>query len=185
MDHIVSQRRPGLIERRAGILRKWLVAALFASWTPSALPAATIILVRHADRSSAMSADAALSPAGEERAKELARVLKDAGIQRIYVTEFLRTRQTAEPIAAMLHLEPVIIAQKDTDALVAKLQELGENETVLVVGHTNTIPLIIERLGAGPAPAMPDTEYDRLVVLFTFAQGKARMVTLRYGDIAQ
>jgi broad specificity phosphatase PhoE len=132
-----------------------------------------------------MSADALLSPAGEERAKLLAQVLKDAGIERIYVTEVRRTQQTAEPIATRLHLTPVVIAQNDTDALVSRLRKLGENETVLVVGHANTVPLIIERLGAGPVPAMPDAEYDRLTVLVTAAHGKAHVVTLRYGNMTQ
>jgi len=162
-----------------------LLAAIFAVWLPSVLPAATIILVRHAERSTAMSADALLSSAGEERARQLAQVLKDAGIQRIYVTEVRRTQQTAEPIAVRLHLTPVVIAQKDIDKLVGELMKLGENETVLVVGHTNTIPPIIERLGAGKAPPMADTEYDRLTVVFTPSGGKAHVVTLRYGNAAE
>ncbi|MGH9668373.1 MAG: histidine phosphatase family protein [Bryobacteraceae bacterium] len=62
------------------------------------------ILVRHAERSSAMSADAPLSPAGEERARQLAHVLQDAKVRRIYITEVQRTQQTAQPIASRLHL---------------------------------------------------------------------------------
>jgi broad specificity phosphatase PhoE len=165
--------------------RGLILAAIFAALLPSVLPAATIILVRHAERSAAMSADALLSPAGEERAMLLAQVLKDAGIQRIYVTEFRRTQQTAEPIATKLHLTPVVIVQNDKDALVSRLRKLGESETVLVVGHANTVPLIIERLGAGPVAAMPDAEYDRLTVVVTGARGKAHVVTLRYGNMTQ
>jgi phosphohistidine phosphatase SixA len=166
------------------MLQAALLAAVLSSWLPSALPAATIILVRHAERSAAMSADALLAPAGEERAILLAQILKDAAIQRIYVTEVRRTQQTAEPSAAKLHLTPIVIPQSDTDALVSQLQKLGDEETALVVGHANTVPLIVERLGAGPAPAMPDAEYDRLTVVFT-ANGKARAVTLRYGAVAE
>ena len=132
-----------------------------------------------------MSADALLSPAGEERAKLLAQLLKDAGIRRIFVTEVRRTQQAAAPIAAKLHLTPVVIAQKDTDALLSELRALSEDETVLVVGHANTVPLIIERLGAGSVPAMPDTEYDRLTVLFTASRDKPHVVTLRYGNATE
>lgn len=162
------------------MLRKIALAAIAGFWICSSLPAATIILVRHADRSSAMSADAPLSPAGEERAAQLALVLKDSGIRRIFVTELRRTRQTAQPIAIRLHLQPVIIPQQDTNALVTELRKLAPEETVLVVGHANTVPLIVDRLGAGPASPMADSEYDRLTVLFLDA-GKARAVTLRYG----
>ena len=185
MNGIASRRTRNRAGRRGGILRKELLAAIFAAWLPSLLSAATIIVVRHAERSSAMSADSLLSPAGEERAMQLAQVLKDAGIQRIYVTEVRRTQQTAEPIAARLHLTPVIIAQKDIDKLVSQLRNLGENETVLVVGHTNTIPLIIERLDGGKASPMGEAEYDRLTVLFTPSGGKAGVVTLCYGKPAE
>jgi len=59
-----------------------------------------------------MSADAPLSPAGNERARQFSRVLKDAKVQRIYVTDVQRTQQTAGPIAASLHIRPIVIAQK-------------------------------------------------------------------------
>ncbi len=163
--------------------RKALLLFLFTPWLPSVAPAATVILVRHADRSSAMTADALLSPAGEDRARQLSEVLKDAKIQHIYVTEVRRTQQTAEPIAARLHLKPIVIAQKDVDELVNQLRAADHDETILVVGHANTVPLIVNRLGAGPAPPMGDTEYDRLTVLFTRTGGKAHALTLRYGKV--
>jgi broad specificity phosphatase PhoE len=167
-----------------------VLAVLFSAWLPSAILAATIILVRHAERSGGMSADALLSPAGEERARQLSLVLKDSNIQRIYVTDVRRTQQTAEPIAARLHLTPIVIAKGDINALVSQLRKLGDDETVLVVGHADTVPLIIERLGGerlggASAPAFPDTEYDRLTVLVTGARGKAQVVTLRYGNVAE
>jgi phosphohistidine phosphatase SixA len=161
------------------LMKRLLFAALLAC---SSLRAATIIIVRHAERSTAMSTDAPLSAAGVTRAKLLAQMLRDAGVGRIFVTEVLRARQTAEPLAAQLHLTPVVIAQKDTDALLSQLRQLGENETVLVVGGTSTVPLIVERLGAGSAVAMPDSEYDRLTVLITSTNGKAHAVVLRYGE---
>jgi broad specificity phosphatase PhoE len=162
-------------------VRLALLAVLLSAWLPPGASAATIILVRHADRNSGMSADALLSPAGEERARQLSQVLKDAKIQRIYVTEVRRTQQTAEPIAGRLHLQPIVVAKKDIDALVGQLQKLGDNQTVLVVGHADTVPLIIQRLGGGGVPAFPDSEYDRLTVLVTGARGEAQVVTLRYG----
>ena len=129
-----------------------------------------------------MSADALLSPAGEQRARQLSDVLRDAKIQRIYVTEVRRTEQTAEPIAVRLHLKPMVIAKGDIDALVSRLRKSGVNETVLVVGHADTVPLIIERLGGGSVPAIRDDEYDRMTVLFLAPGGKAQLVTLRYGN---
>jgi broad specificity phosphatase PhoE len=149
--------------------------------TALSAPAATIIVVRHAERNAGMTADVLLNPAGEARARELARVLKDAKIGAIFTTEVRRTQQTAEPTAAQFHLQPVVIAAKDVDALVARLQALPDEETVLVVGHSNTVPLVVEKLG-GSVPALGDAEYDRMVVVVTKGRGKPAVVTLRYGD---
>src|SRR5580704_2282055 len=98
-------------------IRLALLIVLCFAWLPRVASAATIILVRHAERISAMSADSLLSPAGEERARQLSAVLKDAQIQRIYVTEVRRTQQTAAPIAERLHLTPIVVAKDDIDAL--------------------------------------------------------------------
>ena len=163
--------------------RRSLLAALTACWMPAAMSAATIIVVRHAERANAMTADAPLSPAGEERARVLAKALGDAGVRRIFVTEVRRVQQTAEPLAARLHLEPVVIPQKNTAELVKQLKALGDDETVLVVGHTTTIPAIVEGLGATVAP-VADAEYDRMVFVVT-GPGKAHVVTLRYGDMGK
>jgi broad specificity phosphatase PhoE len=162
-------------------VRLILLLALVYGWLSPGVSAATIILVRHAERISGMSADALLSPAGEERARQLSDVLKDAKIQRIYVTEVRRTQQTAQPIALRLHLKPIVVLKKDIDGLASQLRMAGENETVLVVGHADTVPLIIEGLGAGTIPAFRDAEYDRMTVVFVDSKGKAQVVTVRYG----
>jgi broad specificity phosphatase PhoE len=165
-------------------IRLALLLVFLCGWLPPAVSAATIILIRHAERVSTMSADALLTPAGEERARQLADVLKDANIQRIYVTDLRRTQQTAEPIAARLHLTPIVIAKKEMDALLGQLRKAGDNETVLVVGHSDTVPQIVERLGAGSVPPLREDEYDRMIVISLTARGEAQVVTLRYGNVS-
>src|SRR5688572_19017120 len=66
----------------------------------------TVILVRHAERVD-KDGDVPLIEPGFERAKELARVLADARVSAIYVTQWQRTLQTVEPLLAALKLEPV------------------------------------------------------------------------------
>ena len=68
----------------------------------------TVFLVRHAEKASA-AADAPLSAEGEKRAQCLATTLKDAGIKQIYVTDVLRTQQTAAPLASALKIKPTIL----------------------------------------------------------------------------
>jgi len=110
----------------------------------SALPAATIILVRHAERGRRYDLGRAHQLRGSGTRRRTLSGPKNTGIQRIFVTALLRTRQTAAPIAIRLHLEPVVIPPDDTDALVSQLRALNDDETALVVGHSNTLPLIVE-----------------------------------------
>src|ERR1044071_2657784 len=95
-----------------------------------------VILVRDAERAGGMAADVGLSEAGRCRAGALARMLADADIQKICITEVARTQQTADPLAETLKVRPEIVPAKDVEQLLAKLQTGG---TALVVGPSNTI----------------------------------------------
>jgi phosphohistidine phosphatase SixA len=69
----------------------------------------------------------------------------------IYVSTYKRSRETAAPLAARLRIEPTVYDPSDPEALVGSI--LRERGPVLVVGHSNTVPEIVERLGgARPAP---------------------------------
>jgi broad specificity phosphatase PhoE len=54
-------------------------------------------------------------------------------------------------------------------------------ETVLVVGHSNTIPAIIGALGGPAMPELCDAEYANLFVLSMPARGRPRLVRASYG----
>ena len=82
---------------------------------------AVAFLVRHADRLD-WSEDTRLSKAGEERARRLAALLKDAGITTIYTTEFQRTQKTAEPLAQILNIRPMIFHHTDYEGPVERIK---------------------------------------------------------------
>ncbi|MEP7347347.1 MAG: histidine phosphatase family protein, partial [Gemmatimonadaceae bacterium] len=52
-----------------------------------------VIVVRHAEKAGP-SGDVALSPMGEERARALLTVARQAGVSAVVTTQFQRTRQT-------------------------------------------------------------------------------------------
>ena len=60
-----------------------------------------VFLVRHAEKAN-VSADPKLSSAGKKRAEELVHVLRDANIEHVHSSDFIRTRNTAAPIAHSL-----------------------------------------------------------------------------------
>ena len=149
----------------------WMLAALVGA--AAAGPGRGIIfLVRHAERApGAMSEDAPLTDAGKTRAGRLADVLAKADVKTIFVTRFRRTQDTAQPLADLLHLTPTV--ESDTAQLVAKLKT-HLDETVLVVGHSDTVPDVIKAFG-GPAVTIGDDEFDALFVLVPATGALARL----------
>ncbi len=141
-------------------------------------PATTVILVRHAEKAS-NAPDAVLSPQGQQRAECLAHVLKDAGIKRIYVSDAKRTQQTADPLAKALGVKPVVVPAKDVNTLVRDVF-YGAGGNALVVGHSDTLPLLIVRLQAGKIPPLGENEYDGLYVLTVLEGSSTPVVKLRY-----
>ena len=148
--------------------------------------ATTVILVRHAEKAAEPAADPPLTPEGEVRARALIAVARDAGVTTIITTQFVRTKATAEPIANALHITPTVVdARAKTHA-----QDVAQNiltshagETVLVVGHSNTLPAIIAALGAGQVAPICDSEYDGLYVVTIPGSGggPAHVIRARYG----
>jgi broad specificity phosphatase PhoE len=178
-------------------LRTLLVLLAVTIPAAAAKPARTVFLVRHAERAAGMSAEVGLSEAGRCRAEVLAQMLArcraevlaqmlaDVGVKSIFATEVARTQQTAEPTAKNLHLKPEVVPAKDVAGLVKKVHTAASNGPVLVVGHSNTVPDIVSRLGGGAVPPIGDAEYDRLYVLTLTGSNQAAVVMLRYPGCAR
>jgi phosphohistidine phosphatase SixA len=138
----------------------------------------TIFLVRHAETPSA-APDASLSPAGEKRAGCLAKMLKEAGIKQIYVTDAKSTQQTAAPLAVALKLTPTVVPKKDPNTLIRDLLYSGGGN-ILVVGHDDTLPFVLARIKAGSVSPIGAGEYDRMFVTTVIEGGATQAGTLRY-----
>lgn len=150
----------------------------------------TVYLVRHAEKADAPAADPPLLEAGTKRAEELARTLSKAGIKTIYTSQFLRTKQTAEPLAKQLGIASTIIPVKMSatnrrELSSEYLAEVVERATsspggnVLIVGHSNTVPEIIKALGGDTVPTIDETVFDELFVVTVYARGKAKVAHLK------
>jgi broad specificity phosphatase PhoE len=145
----------------------------------------TVILVRHAERESLSTPDPQLTAAGRLRAQALLAVARDAGVQAIITTQFVRTETTAEPLAAALGIAPEIIpdtgARHASDVADAILKKHA-GQTVLVVGHGHTVPAIMRALGATtPAPKLCESRYDLLYVISVAPSTPARVLRTHYG----
>ena len=162
-----------------------LVLTLGAADAPQDGPL-TVILVRHAERAETPADDPPLSPQGQARAEELARVLAKAGVDAIYVSSLVRTGQTAAPLAKAAGLTPVTLPivenapQPYVEELVKRLRDGHWGQTVLVVSHSHTVAMIAEKLGA-PTGALGNV-YDRLfVITVPHGEGEPTLIAARYG----
>lgn len=144
--------------------------------------ATTFILLRHAETSGAGS-DPALSAAGQQRAAELVRVLKNVPVQAVYATSYLRTTQTAQPTATDKSLNVQTYDPFAPGPLTDAVLNAYQGQAVLIVGHSNTIPALLNVLtGTNDFAQIPDTQYDNLFIVSVFEKGRAKVTHLKYGN---
>ena len=122
-------------------------------------PPATYVM-RHLN-TSASERDPDLLPEGQRAAALLVGWFQREGARpvAIYVSDYKRTRQTAAPLAAALGLTPIVYDPADTPGLIARVR--AGPGSVLIVGHSNTVPDIIAGLGGTrPAPLVHENFGD-------------------------
>lgn len=147
----------------------------------------TVIVVRHGEKATDDPRDPSLSPAGQARAQALAEALADANVTAVFTTELKRTWLTADPLMTRANLS----AQKrpltggDVPAyardLAREILTQHAGKTVLVVGHSNTVPEIVKALSGDTVPVIDDSEYDNLFLVTVPATGEGSVMKVRYG----
>lgn len=144
-----------------------------------ALPTTTIILVRHAEKADDGTTDPGLTPEGLARAQRLARTFAPTGVDGIYSTSYERTRSTAKPLAELAGLEVKTYDPKDQE-FISKLVTDHPGETLLVVGHSNTVPGMVNTLvGESTYQNLDEMEYDKLFIV-AVTGGKGQALELAY-----
>jgi phosphohistidine phosphatase SixA len=165
-----------------------LVAALAVS-TPSAAQGSggdkLVFIVRHAEKASATDPDPSLSDAGRARAAALAAALRDAGVSDVLVTPRKRTVETAAGVIAARQLTAHVVgfgaSTSEHVAAVAAAVRQANGDAVLVVGHSNTVTLIIAALGGPRLPELCDPQYAGLYIVRLPRQGTPSLVRAQYG----
>ncbi len=150
----------------------------------------TFILIRHAERDPGL--DPPLNDEGMERAQTLRAVLEENGVTAIYGTDFLRNRQTVEPIAELLGITPTFInplLYVDTPGVAANFIEEALRDhhggTILFCGNVGTVlgmpgisETIYEQLGGtGEGP----NRYRDMYIIVVPDEGEARFIKTIYG----
>ena len=106
----------------------------------------TYYLIRHAekDESDKTNKDPHLTEVGKKRAENWTTVFGDVKFDMVYSTNYNRTKATAEPTAKANNVDITFYDPRNL-----KLEDLikeTEGKTVLIVGHSNTTPMLTNAL---------------------------------------
>jgi phosphohistidine phosphatase SixA len=149
--------------------------------------ATTVVVVRHAEKSTDDPRDPSLSTGGQDRARALSALLRNSGVTDIYTTQYKRTRQTAEPFAQRFGIviaeRPITSANSATYArdLAEEIMTRSAGKAVLVVGHSNTVPDIVKALSGSTVPSITEPEYDHVFIVVIPTSGSPRLMQLGFG----
>ena len=133
-----------------------------ASFAQNEDPMFTIYLVRHAEKelSADNPKDPPLTPCGEQRAASLEVFLSQVQLDAIYSSDYTRTRNTAQPVAKNRNMETRLYDPKKLEEFAKVLIERGEN--TLVVGHSNSTPVLAGLLIGEKLEPIDESIYNRI-----------------------
>lgn len=188
--HVLWSNHPNLlpmIPRLRLPLLLLLLPLVAAWWTQAEAQSPTVvILARHAEKvvPNPPDGDPELTDAGRARATALAEALRNAGVDAVITTQWKRTRFTAQPLAELAGVTPEVVstsgAQAHHDAVAAAVRRHA-GHTVLVVGHSNTVPSIIAALGGPRLPDICDSQYADLFTLILEPGKDPVLIRSHYG----
>ncbi|WP_407352278.1 histidine phosphatase family protein [Luteimonas sp. R10] len=151
-----------------------------AAAAPPDSPRTAFLVVRHAEKV-ADGDDPVLDASGLRRAEALAELLAEEPVSAVYATPTRRARQTAQPIARRHGIEV-----RDYDpaqppsALATVLHTRHAGATVVVVGHSNTVPGIVSALCACPVAPLAEQDYGDLFEVRIAADGASTLDHRRF-----
>lgn len=144
------------------------------------------IILRHAEKdttvagSQMMQADPPLNSKGQERALSIVCKFKKYKISAIYSTNYNRTKSTVQPFANAMGLSINTYDPKQLKTFAeALITQANQSKTILVVGHSNTSPRLVNLLlGKDAYKDLDESVYNQYWVVKLNGQRKYAKVIL-------
>lgn len=131
-----------------------------------------IYLVRHAEKMKDHD-NPSLSPAGDARAKSLSQVLATEQVDAIHSTAYKRTIETALPTADRLGLAIQSYDPRQLEQFAQTIRTASDGN-LLVVGHSNTTPALVNHLlGHDKFSQLDESRYGDLYVVSLYPDSTA------------
>ena len=164
----------------------YIAVAIGLAWFFESQATTTVIFIRHAEKDLTQLDNPGLSDQGRVRVAELTRQLIDAdvvaGIDAIYSTSYRRNTETVQPLAKILNLEINYYNPTENEEVLENILDNHKGKIILVVAHSNTVPILIADLGASKnVPPIAEHEYDNIYIVSIPWFGKTKTIRLRYG----
>lgn len=124
----------------------------------------TFYIVRHAEKAD-NSEDPELSALGRERAVRLEALMADKQLYTVFTSTLKRTILTGTTVTLAQSKPLISLSQKpgaDLNKFTARLNRIGGNKNILVVGHTNTIPQIVFDLCGQTIAPIPESDFGNI-----------------------
>lgn len=181
-----ENRRKRRRRRRIIASAVFLALALSLSWFFESQATTTVIFARYANLMPGDDANPGLNPAGQRRARELARVLSDvdvvAGVDAIFATQYRNSQETAEPLAQKLQLPVQVVDASNVRGLADMILREYKGKIVLVITDSDALPQLIRRFqGSKKLPPIADNEHDNLYIVSIPWYGKVKTLRLKFG----
>ena len=163
-----------------------LLALTALPFVPAFAEISGVVVVRHAEKVRDAGRDPGLTSAGQARAEALAEALTSAEVVSLITSQYRRTRQTLSVLARERGLDITVVPARSgaieahVDAVASEVGKASAEGVVVIAGHSNTVPLIVEALSGQAVAPIAESEYDRLYILLP-SEGGMEVVVGRYG----
>lgn len=162
-----------------GLLLVFSINSLVAQKTTKNSSTTTYYLVRHAEKdiSDKTNRNPELTETGHTRASNLVSVLKEVKFDEIYSTDYIRTKDTAKPLAEANNLNIILYNPRGVDY--QKFMAKTKGKTVMIVGHSNTTPYFANGiLGEELYENLDESVYNNLYIV-TVSEGSSSSMVLK------
>jgi phosphohistidine phosphatase SixA len=109
--------------------------------------------------------DPDLTSEGFERAEALALAMSTIEAGAVYSSQYKRTQQTVAPLTKAWSVEAVVISADDPEKQIDVLFKNNCDQNVVIAGHSNTLPGLIELLVIPEKITIEDDQYGDLYVV--------------------
>ncbi|WP_421877231.1 histidine phosphatase family protein [Marinoscillum sp.] len=157
-----------------------IIAILLVGVTQMYAQQTTFILMRHAEKVADGTKDPGLTEEGTARSMRLKEMLSEQPVAAIFSTPYQRTKLTVTPLAEAKGVS-LQVYQPFQEGFLEQLMAAYPGQTVVVSGHSNTIPMLVNKLiGEEKYEQLDESDYNDLYIVTVDQLGEGTDVHINY-----